>query len=70
MGSLSISNGENNGCLENSIYSNGLIGKVQSEGDQLQRKSCWYEEEIEDNLRWSFALNRYIFYYLIHHFAT
>ncbi|XP_057546425.1 thermospermine synthase ACAULIS5-like [Amaranthus tricolor] len=58
MGSLSISNGENNGCLENSIYSNGLIGKVQSEGDQLQRKSCWYEEEIEDNLRWSFALNR------------
>lgn len=22
------------------------------------RKSCWYEEEIEENLRWSFALNR------------
>ncbi|CAN0856728.1 Thermospermine synthase ACAULIS5 [Linum grandiflorum] len=21
------------------------------------RKSCWYEEEIEENLRWSFALN-------------
>ena len=24
------------------------------------RKSCWYEEEIEENLRWSFALNRYL----------
>ncbi|CAA2975673.1 thermospermine synthase ACAULIS5-like [Olea europaea subsp. europaea] len=22
-----------------------------------QRKSCWYEEEIEENLRWCFALN-------------
>ncbi|RWW43392.1 hypothetical protein BHE74_00050960 [Ensete ventricosum] len=23
-----------------------------------RRKSCWYEEEIEQNLRWCFALNR------------
>ncbi|KAM7462774.1 hypothetical protein LguiA_030895 [Lonicera macranthoides] len=23
----------------------------------VQRKSCWYEEEIEENLRWCFALN-------------
>ncbi|KAK4382436.1 Thermospermine synthase ACAULIS5 [Sesamum angolense] len=23
-----------------------------------QRKSCWYEEEIEENLRWCFALKR------------
>lgn len=24
------------------------------------RKSCWYEEEIDNDLRWCFALNRYI----------
>ena len=26
---------------------------------ESRRKSCWYEEEIEQNLRWCFALNRY-----------
>lgn len=29
----------------------------------FQRKSCWYEEEIEENLRWCFALNRSVFFY-------
>ncbi|XP_021717125.1 thermospermine synthase ACAULIS5-like [Chenopodium quinoa] len=58
MGSLSISNG--NGFNDNGICGNGLIGKGQSGGDQGQRRSCWYEEEIEENLRWSFALNRII----------
>ncbi|GAB4851105.1 amp-CoA ligase [Ancistrocladus abbreviatus] len=41
MGSIGIQNG------------NGVSGK-NGEG---HRKSCWYEEEIEDDLRWSFALN-------------
>ncbi|KAF8401700.1 hypothetical protein HHK36_012646 [Tetracentron sinense] len=30
------------------------IGSLPGEG---RRKSCWYEEEIEENLRWCFALN-------------
>lgn len=37
-----FSNGNGNG--------NGLVGG--------QRKSCWYEEEIDKDLRWCFALNR------------
>ncbi|PWA73253.1 polyamine aminopropyltransferase [Artemisia annua] len=39
-------------------------GKVHGNGNghgngnsYSQRKSCWYEEEIEENLRWCFALN-------------
>lgn len=59
MGSLSINNGNNE------IHSNGFNGKIQSGGDQAQRRSCWYEEEIEENLRWSFALNRYLLLLLI-----
>ncbi|KAK3042136.1 hypothetical protein RJ639_001256 [Escallonia herrerae] len=42
MGEISCSNGISNG--------NGHAMVVQ-------RKSCWYEEEIEENLRWCFALN-------------
>ncbi|CAA0839852.1 Thermospermine synthase ACAULIS5 [Striga hermonthica] len=42
MGDISISNG-------NHINGNNIrVG--------VQRKSCWYEEEIEENLRWCFAL--------------
>lgn len=26
------------------------------------RKSCWYEEEIDTDLRWCFALNRYLLF--------
>lgn len=52
MGSLSISNMNGNG-----YHGNGTLVNVKNH-DQAQRKSCWYEEEIEDNLRWSFALNR------------
>ncbi|XP_022738768.1 thermospermine synthase ACAULIS5-like isoform X1 [Durio zibethinus] len=47
MGEISCSNGINNG--------NGSNGKSHSLTGY--RKSCWYEEEIEENLRWSFALN-------------
>ncbi|OMO59401.1 Spermidine/spermine synthases family [Corchorus olitorius] len=43
MGEISCSNG------------NGVNGK--SHPLTGYRKSCWYEEEIEENLRWSFALN-------------
>ncbi|XP_047334641.1 thermospermine synthase ACAULIS5-like [Impatiens glandulifera] len=32
--------------------SNGIINNGNG-----SRKGCWYEEEIEDNLRWCFALN-------------
>ncbi|KVH93598.1 Spermidine/spermine synthase family [Cynara cardunculus var. scolymus] len=41
MGDISFSNANSNG--NTNVYS--------------QRKSCWYEEEIEENLRWCFALN-------------
>lgn len=47
MGDISCSNGISNG--------NGVNGKGLSLNGY--RKSCWYEEEIEENLRWSFALN-------------
>lgn len=47
MGDISFSNGTSNG------NGNAVGG---------QRKSCWYEEEIEENLRWCFALNRYILF--------
>uniref|UniRef100_A0A7N0VMF3 thermospermine synthase n=1 Tax=Kalanchoe fedtschenkoi TaxID=63787 RepID=A0A7N0VMF3_KALFE len=39
-------------CLPNG---NGVNGRSHVGGD-VQRKSCWYEEEIEENLRWCFAL--------------
>ncbi|KAL3648953.1 amp-CoA ligase [Castilleja foliolosa] len=45
MGDISIPNGVSNG---NGNSNNGV---------GIQRKSCWYEEEIEENLRWCFALN-------------
>ncbi|KAK4755805.1 hypothetical protein SAY87_009562 [Trapa incisa] len=41
MGDISVSNGS---------------GKISSPLNGY-RKSCWYEEEIEENLRWCFALN-------------
>ncbi|XLR01136.1 hypothetical protein S83_067334, partial [Arachis hypogaea] len=33
------------------------LSNGQSHSLNGYRKSCWYEEEIEDNLRWCFALN-------------
>ncbi|PON80106.1 Polyamine biosynthesis domain containing protein [Parasponia andersonii] len=48
---ISCSNGNNNG--------NGNGNGVDGKGYSLNgyRKSCWYEEEIEEDLRWCFALN-------------
>lgn len=47
MGEISCSNGisQANGADAKNVALTGY------------RKSCWYEEEIEENLRWSFALN-------------
>ncbi|CAI8589494.1 unnamed protein product [Vicia faba] len=45
MGELAYSNGINRGNDKTHSPPNGY------------RKSCWYEEEIEENLRWCFALN-------------
>ncbi|XP_068652392.1 thermospermine synthase ACAULIS5-like [Aristolochia californica] len=50
MGEIAGSNGNGNGN-GNVIYGTANIG---GEG---RRKSCWYEEEIDEDLRWSFALN-------------
>ncbi|GMH29260.1 hypothetical protein Nepgr_031103 [Nepenthes gracilis] len=36
---------------------NGVNCKSNSAGDQGHRKSCWYQEDIDDDLRWSFSLN-------------
>lgn len=35
------------------------MGDISSSnnGGESRRRSCWYEEEIEENLRWCFALN-------------
>ncbi|KAK1380026.1 thermospermine synthase ACAULIS5-like [Heracleum sosnowskyi] len=52
MGDLSYSNdggvSNGNGCSNGNGHANAMV---------VQRKSCWYEEEIEENLRWCFALN-------------
>lgn len=56
MGEIAFSNGIANGINGVNEKSHTLNG---------YRKSCWYEEEIEENIRWCFALNRYILYYII-----
>ncbi|GLJ22071.1 hypothetical protein SUGI_0413670 [Cryptomeria japonica] len=56
-------NGENangksangNGVHE-SVKCNGTVMAARSFGDG-RRRSCWYEEEVDDDLRWCFALN-------------
>lgn len=66
MGDISYSNGNGNGVNGNGNgvnNGNGNGNGVNGKGHPVlngYRKSCWYEEEIEENLRWSFALNRYI----------
>lgn len=49
MGEIALPNGISNGNI------NGVNG--QSHSLNGYRKSCWYEEEIEEDLRWCFALN-------------
>lgn len=59
--SLSLSLGSfSNRKMADISHSNG--NGVHGKGFVLNgyRKSCWYEEEIEENLRWSFALIRYM----------
>ncbi|KAL6581762.1 amp-CoA ligase [Orobanche minor] len=56
-GDISISNGLSNGvCINNNVKGNGNSNNNNNNGVGVQRKSCWYEEEIEENLRWCFAL--------------
>lgn len=72
MGDISYSNGNGNvngngngvGVNGNAVNGNGMNRKGHPVLNGY-RKSCWYEEEIEENLRWSFALNRYS-YFSIH----
>lgn len=49
MGEVSFANGVNG--------VNGINGKSGHSVEVVSRKNCWYEEEIEENLRWCFALN-------------
>ncbi|XP_020202325.1 thermospermine synthase ACAULIS5 isoform X1 [Cajanus cajan] len=49
MGEIALPNGISNGSIS------GVNG--QSHSSNGYRKSCWYEEEIEEDLRWCFALN-------------
>ncbi|MFS7978626.1 putative thermospermine synthase [Helianthus anomalus] len=53
MGDIHCSNGNGNGNGNVNVNGNG-DGNTNA---YLQRKSCWYEEEIEEDLRWCFALN-------------
>ncbi|KAF5187819.1 Polyamine aminopropyltransferase [Thalictrum thalictroides] len=50
-----------NGVNGNGVNGHGINGNGNGNAHHLpiegRRKSCWYEEEIEDNLRWCFALN-------------
>ncbi|KAI5347693.1 hypothetical protein L3X38_000580 [Prunus dulcis] len=60
MGDISYSNGTNNGNGNGNGNRNGNGNGVNGKAHSVlngYRKSCWYEEEIEENLRWSFALN-------------
>ncbi|XP_074292316.1 thermospermine synthase ACAULIS5-like [Silene latifolia] len=56
-------NGNNGNCVNGNGNGNGNGLSVKNNQSSLsdqthyQRRSCWYEEEIEENLRWSFALN-------------
>ena len=60
---ISCSNGINNGNENGNGNGNGVVGKGYSLNGY--RKSCWYEEEIEEDLRWCFALNRYSFFLIM-----
>ncbi|OVA12593.1 Spermidine/spermine synthases family [Macleaya cordata] len=53
MGDISNGNANGNGNGNGVHHGNGN-GHLVGEG---RRKSCWYEEEIEQDLRWCFALN-------------
>jgi len=47
------------------IYANGLskicdgINQTHSD-DQTHNDSSWFEESIDEDLKWSFALNRFV----------
>lgn len=45
----------------NKIYENGhhKLFDCEKKGNM---DSCWYEEVIDDDLKWSFALNRFLFF--------
>lgn len=55
-------------CSINGVKNGNSGGNGNGNGNWVgvQRKSCWYEEEIEENLRWCFAINRYIHIYAIY----
>ncbi|KAM7259440.1 hypothetical protein ACFE04_015181 [Oxalis oulophora] len=55
MGEITCSNGiSTNG---NRVHNNNNNTKSHTTTLNGYRKSCWYEEEIEEHLRWCFALN-------------
>ena len=37
---------------------NGSNGAVMSKTEEEMERCNWYEEEIDDDLKWRFALNR------------
>lgn len=40
-------------------FSNGCDDGIEKQRIEESDKKCfWYEEEIDDDLKWSFALNR------------
>ncbi|KAJ4832650.1 amp-CoA ligase [Turnera subulata] len=43
-------------CPSENGNGNGVNRKSHNSSPNGYRKSCWYEEEIEEDLRWSFAL--------------
>ncbi|RZC48872.1 hypothetical protein C5167_017295 [Papaver somniferum] len=63
MGDISNGNGNGNGIGNGNGNGNGVHhgsngnGVAHSANNNGHRKSCWYEEEIEQDLRWCFALN-------------
>ncbi|XP_026435597.1 thermospermine synthase ACAULIS5-like isoform X1 [Papaver somniferum] len=63
MGDISDGNGNGNGIVNGNGNGNGVHhrsngnGVAHSANNNGHRKSCWYEEEIEQDLRWCFALN-------------
>lgn len=58
---LPYNNGFSQVHYETKCMNNNIIEKQSHENDD---DDSWFEEEIDVDLKWSFALNRYIFTYI------
>ncbi|XP_010261941.1 PREDICTED: thermospermine synthase ACAULIS5 [Nelumbo nucifera] len=50
--------GEAVGFLHSNVFSNNGYDNRDQVYEDNQKKLCWYEEDLDDDLKWSYALNR------------